>query len=68
LPAQKTIRGFVFQVNLTALQWLDLRENEHLELECGKEIDVVGKAVGDVIARALAPGEVFGRVGGCSEP
>jgi hypothetical protein len=55
--AYATIRGFVFQTNLTVFQWLDLPENEHLELECGEDIDVVGKAIGDVIEQALAPGE-----------
>jgi Trk K+ transport system NAD-binding subunit len=39
------------------LQWLDLPENEHLELECREGVDVVGKAIGDVIEQALAPGE-----------
>ena len=43
--------GFVFQTNLTVLQWLDLPENEHLELECGEDVDVVGKAIGDVIEK-----------------
>ena len=52
-----TIRGFVFQANLTVLQWLNLSENEHLELECGEDIDVVGKAVGDVIGQAVASGD-----------
>ena len=55
--AYATIRGFVFQANLTVLQWLNLSKNEHLELECGEDIDVVGKAVGDVINQTLAPGE-----------
>ena len=53
--AYATIRGFVFQANLTVLQWLNLSKNEHLELECGEDIDVVGKAVGDVIEQTLAP-------------
>jgi len=39
------------------LQWLDLPENEHLELECGEDVEVVGKAIGDVIEQTLAPGE-----------
>lgn len=55
--AYATIRGFVFQANLTVLQLLNLSKNEHLELECGEDIDVVGKAVGDVIDQTLAPGE-----------
>ena len=36
-----TIAGFVFQVNVTLLRWLELREREHLELECGEDIDIV---------------------------
>jgi tetratricopeptide (TPR) repeat protein len=55
--AYATIRGFVFQANLTVLQWLTLSETEHLELECGEDIDVVGKAVGDAIGQAIASGE-----------
>ncbi|HWY59759.1 MAG TPA: hypothetical protein VNZ03_35175 [Terriglobales bacterium] len=55
--AYATIRGFVFQANLTVLQWLNLSKNEHLELECGEDIDVVGKAVGDVIDQTLATSE-----------
>ena len=55
--AYATIRGFVFQANLTVFQWLNLPENEHLELECGEDIDVVGKAVGEVIGQELAPSE-----------
>ena len=55
--AYATIRGFVFQANLTVLQWLNLSKNEHLELECGEDIDVVGKAVGDVIDQTLDTSE-----------
>jgi hypothetical protein len=36
---------------------LDLSKNEYLELECGEDIDVVGKAVGDLIDQTLAAGE-----------
>ena len=39
--ASPTIAGFVFQVNVTLLRWLDLSEGEHLELECGEDIDTV---------------------------
>jgi hypothetical protein len=39
--ASPTITGFVFQVNVTILRWLELQENEHLELECGEDIDTV---------------------------
>jgi hypothetical protein len=39
--ASPTIAGFVFQVNLTILQWLELQDGQSLELECGEDIDVV---------------------------
>ena len=39
--AQPTIDGFVFQVNVTILHWLDLTDGEHLELEAGEDIDLV---------------------------
>ena len=39
--ASPTITGFVFQVNITILRWLELQEGEHLELECGEDIDTV---------------------------
>ncbi len=39
--ASPTITGFVFQVNVTILRWLELQEGEHLELECGEDVDTV---------------------------
>jgi hypothetical protein len=39
--ASQTIAGFVFQVNVTILRWMELHEGEHLELECGEDIDTV---------------------------
>jgi hypothetical protein len=39
--ASPTIAGFVFQVNLTILRWLELQDGHYLELECGEDIDVV---------------------------
>ncbi len=39
--AHATIAGFVFQVNVTLLRWLNLNANEHLELEAGEDIDVI---------------------------
>jgi tetratricopeptide (TPR) repeat protein len=39
--ASPTITGFVFQVNVTILRWLELQQGEHLELECGEDIDTV---------------------------
>src|SRR5260370_26726621 len=48
--ASPTIAGFVFQVNVTILRWLDLREGEHLELERGEDIDTVQNDPDDGIA------------------
>lgn len=42
--AYATIAGFVFQVNLTILHWLQLSEREYLELEAGEDIDLVRQA------------------------
>lgn len=39
--ASPTIAGFVFQVNLSILRWIELQEGEHLELERGEDIDTV---------------------------
>jgi hypothetical protein len=33
--AHATIAGFVFQVNSTIREWLELQSNEYLELEAG---------------------------------
>jgi len=35
--ASPAIRGFVYQVDLTILRWLDLRTGQALELESGTE-------------------------------
>lgn len=42
--AYATIAGFVFQVNLTILHWLQLSDREYLELEAGEDIDIVRQA------------------------
>lgn len=39
--AWATIRGYVYQVDLTLEHWIHLNENEVLELERGEDIDVV---------------------------
>lgn len=39
--AWKTIRGFVYQVNLTIDRWLNLKHDEALELERGEDIDII---------------------------
>jgi hypothetical protein len=43
--AWATIRGFKFQVDQSILRWLSLRPHEHLELECGEDIDLVAHAL-----------------------
>ncbi|MGL6194977.1 MAG: hypothetical protein ACRC2T_09170 [Thermoguttaceae bacterium] len=42
--AYATIRGFVYQVDLTILRWLELHEGQMLELESGEDIDLVDAA------------------------
>ena len=36
-----TIAGFIFQVNMTIVRWLELQNGEVLELERGEDIDIV---------------------------
>ncbi len=43
--AWSTIRGYVYQVDLTILRWLSLAENDILELEKGEDIDIVNKSI-----------------------
>jgi hypothetical protein len=33
--------GFVFQIDLTVQRWLELKDNEILELERGEDLDVI---------------------------
>lgn len=40
-----TIRGYVYQVDLTILRWLGLQPGQVLELERGEDIDVVSNAL-----------------------
>src|SRR5262249_33867148 len=40
-----TIRGYVYQVDLSLRRWLDLGENQQLELERGEDIDLVNRAI-----------------------
>lgn len=52
--AWKTIRGFVYQVDLTIIRWINIKENELLELEKGEDIDIITKNIdGDEIEREL---------------
>ncbi|HKP54939.1 MAG TPA: hypothetical protein VJ183_20075 [Chloroflexia bacterium] len=39
--AWATIAGFVYQVDLTILRWLELGDGQYLELECGEDIDLI---------------------------
>ena len=43
--AWATIRGFVYQVDVTVERWLELKSDEVLELERGEDIDTVRQAV-----------------------
>lgn len=52
--AWSTIRGFVYQVDLTVLRWLNLNDNQILQLERGEDIDIVNRDVTNVeITREL---------------
>ncbi len=52
--AWSTFRGFVYQVDLTILRWLNLKNNELLELEKGEDIDIVTSDIErQEISRAL---------------
>jgi hypothetical protein len=39
--AKASIRGYVYQVDMSILGWLTLGEGEILELECGEDIDII---------------------------
>lgn len=43
--AWPTIRGYVYQAELSIQRWLDLQPDEYLELECGEDIDKVQSAI-----------------------
>ena len=47
--AWSTIRGFVYQVDTTILRWLNLADDEILELEKGEDIDQVKEGIADHI-------------------
>lgn len=62
--ASSTIAGFVFQVNLTILRWMELQEGEHLELECGEDIDTVrNPSDGETIVEARLLEQIKARSG-----
>jgi hypothetical protein len=39
--AYATFAGYLFQVNVTILRWLELASADRLELEAGEDIDLV---------------------------
>lgn len=43
--AWSTLRGFVYQVDLTILRWMNLKEDQILELEKWEDIDIVSKNI-----------------------
>src|SRR5260370_1668877 len=43
--ARATIRGYIYQVELTIARWLDIQPGEQLELERGEDIDLVSDAI-----------------------
>lgn len=43
--AWSTIRGYVYQVDLTIKRWLNLKQNQILELECGEDIDIISHSL-----------------------
>ncbi len=43
--AWSTIRGYVYQVDLTIQRWLELSPSQILELECGEDIDIISLAL-----------------------
>ena len=48
--AWPAIRGFVYQVDLSILRWLELGDDDALELECGEDIDKIIPALSDAEA------------------
>ena len=43
--AWATIRGYVYQVDMTIVRWLSLMGDDLLELECGEDIDVITRGL-----------------------
>jgi hypothetical protein len=39
------LRGFRYQIDITILQWLELRPNQILELERGEDIDLIARSL-----------------------
>ncbi|MEG3853165.1 hypothetical protein [Microcoleus sp. Z1_C4] len=51
--ASNTIRGYVYQVDLTIERWLSLQPGEFLELECGEDIDLISRSLSGEQERRL---------------
>ena len=51
--AWATIRGYVYQVDLTIERWLSLQPGEFLELECGEDIDLIYRSLSGEEERLL---------------
>ncbi len=49
--ASATIRAYFYQIEVTAKRWIELHDNEVLELECGEDIDQI---TNDVLANNTA--------------
>lgn len=43
--AWSTIRGYVYQIDITIQRWLDLLPNQVLELERGEDIDIISRSL-----------------------
>jgi len=51
--AWSTIRGFVYQADLTIERWLHLEPEQELQLECGEDIDTVSQYIQDGVEERL---------------
>lgn len=45
--AYATVRGYFYQIQITIQRWLDLEPSEELQLECGEDIDRVGRVLSE---------------------
>ena len=43
--ASFVIRGFRYQIDLTILRWIELKDDQALELEAGEDIDTVARSI-----------------------